>query len=142
MVQLSAPPTFKAFNLALIQLGVTANKATNLRHAREMILKAATSDGGSKPKPNVIVLPVGINYNFYYTCPLIICQECFNSPYGHVHFPVYAEAIAYTPGERYDVSMSQSDSVKMLSAAAKEAGAWIIGGYRVYLVLKPITKRK
>jgi len=111
MAQLSTAPTFKAFNLALIQLSVTANKADNLKHAREMILKSASGDGGSKPKPDVIVLP-----------------ECFNSPYGHVHFPVYAELIAYTPGQQYDVANSESESVKMLSAAAQETGAWLIGG--------------
>jgi omega-amidase len=112
MAQLSQAPPFKAFNLTLIQLGgVTANKADNLKHAREMILKAANGEGGSKLKPNVIVLP-----------------ECFNSPYGHVHFPVYAEAIGYTPGQQYDVAKSESESVKMLSAAAQETGAWLIGG--------------
>jgi omega-amidase len=62
MAQLSAAPAFKAFNLALIQLGgVTTNKADNLKHAREMVLKAASADGGSKPKPNLIVLPVEIH---------------------------------------------------------------------------------
>ncbi|KIM80922.1 hypothetical protein PILCRDRAFT_72543 [Piloderma croceum F 1598] len=106
----SPAPTFKAFNIALIQLGgVTDNKTDNLKHAHEMILKAAAGEGGSKP--NVIVLP-----------------ECFNSPYGHVHFPNYAETIAYMPNEQYDMAKSQSDSVKMLSKAAQEAGAWIIGG--------------
>jgi len=112
MAQLSAAPHFKPFNLALIQLGnVTANKAVNLKHARDMILKAGDSNGGSKPKPDVIVLP-----------------ECFNSPYGVVHFPLYAETIAYTPGEHYDVAKSESESVKMLSAAAQETGVWLIGG--------------
>ncbi|TFK93166.1 carbon-nitrogen hydrolase [Polyporus arcularius HHB13444] len=105
-------PTFKPFNLALIQLGgVGAEKAANLKHAREMIKKAASGDGGAKPKPDLVVLP-----------------ECFNSLYGHVHFPVYAETIGYTPGQPYDVSASQSESVKMLSAAAKEEGVWLIGG--------------
>jgi hypothetical protein len=62
MAQSSVAPTFKAFNIALIQLGgVTANKADNLKHARKMILKAATGDGDSKPKPDVIVLPVCID---------------------------------------------------------------------------------
>lgn len=61
MAHLLAAPIFKPFNLALIQLGgVTANKTDNLRHAREMILQAARGDGGSKPKPDVIVLPVSI----------------------------------------------------------------------------------
>lgn len=55
-------------------------------------------------------------------------QECFNSLYGHVHFPVYAEEISYTPGQTYDVASSPSQTVKMLSAAAKEEGVWLIGG--------------
>ncbi|TFY50322.1 hypothetical protein EVJ58_g11098 [Rhodofomes roseus] len=108
----AAPPEFRPFNLALIQLGqVGADKAANLKHAREMIMKAASGDGGSKPKPSLVVLP-----------------ECFNSPYGHTHFPVYAETIGYKPGESYSVEASVSESVKMLSAAAKEAGVWLIGG--------------
>jgi len=106
-----APPAFRPFTLALIQLGqISANKSDNLNHARDMILKAAAGIGATK-KPDVIVLP-----------------ECFNSPYGHVHFPVYAENIAYKHGVPYDVSESESDSVKMLSSAAKETGAWLIGG--------------
>lgn len=59
MTLLSKAPVFKPFNLALIQLGgVGSNKSDNLKHAREMILKAANGDGGLKPKPDVIVLPV------------------------------------------------------------------------------------
>ncbi|KAI0713335.1 carbon-nitrogen hydrolase [Earliella scabrosa] len=108
----SAPPTFKPFNLALIQLGqVGPDKDANLKHAREMIRTAVGADGGAKPKPDLVVLP-----------------ECFNSLYGHVHFPVYAETIGYTPGQRYDVDKSESQSVRMLSAAAKEEGVWLIGG--------------
>ena len=45
-----------------------------------------------------------------------------------MHFPVYAEKIGYTPGKAYDVEKSESESVKMLSAAAKETGTWLIGG--------------
>jgi len=101
-------PAFRAFNLALIQLGgITANKTDNLKHAREMIFKAANGD----PKPNLIVLP-----------------ECFNSPYGHMHFPVYAEPIGYTPGQPYEASKSDCESVRMLSAAARDTGTWLIGG--------------
>jgi len=37
------------------------------------------------------------------------------------------------PNEPYDMAKSQSDSVKMLSTAAQEAGAWIIGGYELHL---------
>jgi len=112
MAQLSTVPSFKPFNLALIQLGgVTASKTDNLKHARDMIIKAASGEEGSKPKPSLIVLP-----------------ECFNSPYGHTHFPVYAEHIGYTPGQPYDITKSESESVKMLSAVAQDTGAWIIGG--------------
>ncbi|KAH7921489.1 carbon-nitrogen hydrolase [Leucogyrophana mollusca] len=112
MSSFSAPPTFKPFNLALIQLGgVGSDKAANLQHARDMILKAAHEGGHLEPGPKVIVLP-----------------EIFNSPYGHVHFPVYAETIGYTSGKSYDVENSPSESVRMLSSAAKETGTWIIGG--------------
>ncbi|KAJ7046509.1 carbon-nitrogen hydrolase [Mycena alexandri] len=98
---------FKPFRLALIQLGnVTPNKSDNLKHAREMILKAAAS----AKKPDLIVLP-----------------ECFNSPYGHVHFPVYAEKIGFT-GKPYNIAETQSESVKMLSSVAKETNTWLIGG--------------
>ncbi|KAJ7191077.1 carbon-nitrogen hydrolase, partial [Mycena pura] len=99
--------SFKPFRLALIQLGnITANKPDNLRHARDMVLKAAA---GSK-KPDLIVLP-----------------ECFNSPYGHVHFPIYAEKIGFT-GKPYNIAQTESESVKMLSAVAKETNTWLIGG--------------
>lgn len=55
MAQITTAPAFKAFNLALIQLGgITANKTDNLKHAREMILKASNGE----PRPNLIVLPV------------------------------------------------------------------------------------
>ncbi|KAJ7098174.1 carbon-nitrogen hydrolase [Mycena belliarum] len=88
---------FKPFKLALIQLGnVTASKSDNLAHARDMVLKAAASSR----KPDLIVLP-----------------ECFNSPYGHAHFPVYAEKIE-----------PESESIKMLSTVAKETQTWLVGG--------------
>jgi len=106
MTLMSKLPTFKPFKLALIQLGqISANKTDNLKHAREMVLKAAFG------KPDLIVLP-----------------ECFNSPYGHVHFPIYAEKIGFNPEERYDVAQSESESVKMLSSVAKECKTWLIGG--------------
>jgi len=104
---------FKPFTLALIQLGnISANKPDNLKHAHEMILKAASGEGQAQlKKPDIIVLP-----------------ECFNSPYGHVHFPVYAEHIGYIPGKPYNVDRSGSESVKMLSSAAKQTGTWLVGG--------------
>jgi len=108
----SQAPVLKPFTLALIQLGqIGADKSVNLIHAKEMILKAASGTGSSGKKPDLIVLP-----------------ECFNSPYGHVHFPVYAETIGYTPGKSYDIDSSESESVKMLSQAAKETGTWLLGG--------------
>jgi omega-amidase len=58
----STAPTFKPFNLALIQLGgVTDDKSANLSHAREMLLKAARGEGAKdRVKPDLIVLPVGL----------------------------------------------------------------------------------
>ncbi|KAI0262962.1 carbon-nitrogen hydrolase [Gloeopeniophorella convolvens] len=111
---MSSAPTLKPFNLALIQLGqIGADKAANLKHAREMIRKAVSGEGvgGAQGKPDLVVLP-----------------ECFNSPYGHVHFPVYAESIGYKKGDKYDVEASESESVKMLSEAAKTEGVWLLGG--------------
>ncbi|KAL1752953.1 carbon-nitrogen hydrolase [Schizophyllum commune] len=107
---LSKAPALKPFTLALVQLGqIGSNKTENLKHARDMVLKAAAGKDGKKP--NLIVLP-----------------ECFNSPYGAQHFPVYAEKIGYVPGQTYDVSASSSESVKMLASVAKETGSWLIGG--------------
>ncbi|KAJ3558055.1 hypothetical protein NM688_g1135 [Phlebia brevispora] len=107
----AAPPPFKPFTLALIQLGhVGDDKTANLKHAREMILKAAAgAESGSRP--NLIVLP-----------------EVFNSPYGVSHFPKHAETIGFTPGQSFDASKSDSESVKMLSSTAKEIGTWLLGG--------------
>ena len=57
MSTLPPAPTFKPFNLALIQLGqIGADKTANLKHARDMIRKAA--DGNTQGKPDLIVLPV------------------------------------------------------------------------------------
>jgi hypothetical protein len=57
MSTLTPAPAFKPFNLALIQLGqVGPDKAANLKHARDMIRKAAS--GNTLGKPDLIVLPV------------------------------------------------------------------------------------
>jgi len=59
---MSIPPAFKPFGLALIQLGaVGTDKSANLRHAREMIMKAAEGDGASGSRPSMIVLPVSVS---------------------------------------------------------------------------------
>ena len=50
---MSRSPVFKSFTLALVQLGnIGADKSANLKHAREMIRKAAGRQG---KKPDVIV---------------------------------------------------------------------------------------
>ncbi|KAF8502550.1 carbon-nitrogen hydrolase [Hysterangium stoloniferum] len=104
-------PTSKPFCLALIQLGgLGPSKDKNLRHAREMILKAAQPQG-DVAKPDLIVLP-----------------ECFNSPYGPKFFPDYAEVIGYVPGQPYNISESRSQSVRVLSDIAKQVHTWILGG--------------
>jgi len=113
--------------MALIQLGnIGHTKTDNLRHAREQILKAARGSETGK-KPDVIVLPVRILQRLISTFKYHK-QECFNSPYGHVHFPNYAEKIGYVSGKRYDIAESESESVKMLSSAAKEVKRWLVGG--------------
>ena len=45
-------------------------------------------------------------------------------------FRKYAERIGWAPenGDNFDVATSESESVKLLSAAAKEHGIWLIGG--------------
>jgi omega-amidase len=134
-------PVFKSFTLALIQLGhIGADKSANLKHAREMILKAANPEKQSRP--DLIVLPVRrclCHISFVCLSQSIRSQECFNSPYGHTHFPVYAENIAFTAGQPYDVTKSESESVKMLASAAKEAGTWLVGGIcRLRLLIKDV----
>ncbi|KAL8293623.1 hypothetical protein RQP46_000324 [Phenoliferia psychrophenolica] len=106
-----APPVVGApFRVALVQLGGTTDvKADNLSRARTAIETAALGGGGAKP--DLIVLP-----------------EVFNSPYATASFPKYAEKIAFEKGTTYDLARSESESVKVLSEAAKAAGVWLIGG--------------
>lgn len=86
--------------VALIQLASGSNKAANLQNAREKVL-AAAKEGG-----NIVVLP-----------------ECFNSPYGTQYFDQYAEVLTPSPP-----SSDQSPSFAALSAMAKEAGVYLVGG--------------
>ena len=58
------------FKLALLQMGVSADKASNLSKAAAMVATAA------KEGAQIISLP-----------------ECFNSPYGTQHFNEYSENI-------------------------------------------------
>ena len=45
-----------------------------------------------------------------------------------MYFPVYAEHIEFKQGEKYNVEASKSESVKLLSEAAKTEGVWLLGG--------------
>ena len=55
---MAAKQSFRPFTLAFIQLGqVGPNKADNIKHARDMILKAASGQSHNK-KPDLVVLPV------------------------------------------------------------------------------------
>jgi hypothetical protein len=126
----------KPFTLALVQLGqIGGDKSANLSHARDMIRRAASGDGDSQRKPDLIVLPVCCPFLLFHSFYLntahvgVLDQECFNSPYGHVHFPKYAEVIDFekNKGPNPDTS-SLSESLKMLREAAIENGAWILGG--------------
>lgn len=59
----------KPFRLSLVQLGGTgSDKAANLAHAKEMVLKAAQSVGGKKT--DIIVLPVSALSNNRIICGL------------------------------------------------------------------------
>ena len=65
MSTIPTAPAFKPFNLALIQLGqIGADKSANLKHARDMIRRAASGEGvgGAQGKPDLIVLPVSAAY--------------------------------------------------------------------------------
>jgi omega-amidase len=88
--------------VALCQLHVGANKATNLVNARKAINDAA--DRGAR----IISLP-----------------ECFNSPYDTSCFPRYAEPI---PDSADTIDESVSPSTAMLLDVAKENGIYLIGG--------------
>jgi omega-amidase len=41
---------------------------------------------------------------------------------------VYAETIGYTPGQEYDTTKTQSQSVRALSETASENRIWLVGG--------------
>ncbi|KAK0530471.1 Omega-amidase nit3 [Tilletia horrida] len=140
----STPPQARLLaktRLALVQLGQTSSdKAFNLAHAREAVLRAAKEDGGA----DLVVLP-----------------ECFNSPYGVSFFDGYAESLEGLwekikkpisasaqnaakdasqealaerwgvdgkDGAGVDVSGSKSESLQMLSQVARETGVILVGG--------------
>lgn len=96
----SGPVLKKPVKIALIQLAAGADKDANLKHAADMVAKAAS--GGSK----IVVLP-----------------ECFNSPYGCDFFPSYAETLLPSPP-----SETQSPSFHALSKMASTNGVYLVGG--------------
>jgi hypothetical protein len=56
MSTLANVPAFRPFSLALIQLKIVgSNKAENLKHARDLLLRAARD---APKKPDLLVLPV------------------------------------------------------------------------------------
>jgi predicted amidohydrolase len=95
-----APILKKPVKIACIQLASGTDKAANLDHARDKILEAASNGA------DIVVLP-----------------ECFNSPYGCDYFPGYAEQLA-----PYPPPPDRSPSYAALSAAAREAKVYLIGG--------------
>ncbi|BGP16567.1 Omega-amidase nit3 [Rhodosporidiobolus nylandii] len=105
----AAPIQGRNFRLALCQLAQpdAADKAANLTHAKDKIAEAVK--GGAQ----VVVLP-----------------EIFNSPYATGSFRQYAEKIGWTPDTKdsFEVDKSESESVRLLSEAAKEHGIWLVGG--------------
>ncbi|CAI8029415.1 Omega-amidase NIT2 [Geodia barretti] len=91
-----------SFRLALVQLAVGSNKATNLSRAAEKVREAAQN--GSK----IVALP-----------------ECFNSPYGTQYFKDYAEEV---PAETGQPGPGAGESCKALSQVARECGVFLVGG--------------
>ncbi|WFD00257.1 omega-amidase [Malassezia yamatoensis] len=124
--------------LAAIQLGqIGSDKAFNLKHAREAVLKAASH--GPLSGADMVMLP-----------------ECFNSPYSVQQFRKYSETLPgvfekvknagsakTVDGEKswgidnkdnvHAIEPTQelleaSETVRMLSSVAKEAGVVLVGG--------------
>lgn len=79
---------------------IGSDKTANLSRARSRVLEAA-QQGAS----------------------LIVLPECFNSPYGCQYFPKYAETLLPSPP-----SNEKAPSFHALSALAKEANAYLLGG--------------
>ncbi|PKI86035.1 omega-amidase [Malassezia vespertilionis] len=129
----------KSTRLAVVQLGrIGADKQHNLAHARNEVLRATRE--GPLRGADMVILP-----------------ECFNSPYGVDHFEHYAESLsglydalktrggtAVAEGgarawpidnkdEEHPVTLTpnvleRSESLRMLSDVAKEAGIVLVGG--------------
>lgn len=99
--------TPSSVRVALCQLPVKADKAANIAAARGAIASAAAKGA------ELIVLP-----------------EVWNSPYATASFPRYAEAIpeVEATGRGSGSAGGGGESTKMLAAAAREEGVWLVGG--------------
>ncbi|KAG1852405.1 hypothetical protein C8R48DRAFT_676235 [Suillus tomentosus] len=62
-----------------------------------------------------------LQYLDVYCLESLLSAECFNSPYGFVHFPAYAENISYTAGKEYDIQASVSSSLKLFPINTDES---------------------
>eukprot|EP00762_Andalucia_godoyi_P003438 ANDGO_04329.mRNA.1 Nitrilase homolog 2 len=98
--------------VALIQFSSTVNKSETLAKARELIRRATKE----------------------HSAHLVVLPECFNSPYGTKYFKEYAENLAamhdlLRVGSEVSAADFQfSESMKMLSEAAKENNVFLVGG--------------
>jgi hypothetical protein len=88
--------------VALCQIHVGVNKATNLINARKAVQDAARKGA------RIISLP-----------------ECFQCPYDTSCFPTYAEPI---PDSADQIDVEQSPSTAMLLEVAKECNIYLVGG--------------
>lgn len=89
-----------SFRMALIQLSVGANKASNLTNAGLKVKEAATA--GAK---------------------LISLPECFNSPYGTNYFPDYAESVPDGESCESLKSMAVDNKVYLIGGSIPERDA-------------------
>lgn len=108
MSTIPTAPAFKPFNLALIQLGqIGADKSANLKHARDMIRRAASGEGvgGAQGKPDLIVLPVSAAYNI---------SMDLSTPNGTVHLKIVSFFI-YRNASTHLMGMCTSRSMQSLS---------------------------
>ena len=114
--------------LALVQLAVGKDKATNLRRAVEKVREA--SQNGA----NIVVLPVELCWLFlcHVSSPLLASQECFNSPYGCEYFKEYAEPV---PAEIGQPGTDAGESCRALSQVARECKIFLVGGVLVTFVV-------
>ncbi len=81
----------------MVQLAVTANKASNLSRALEKVTEAA------KAGAQIISLP-----------------ECFNSPYGTKYFPEYAEPVPDGESCKVLADAAKSNKVVLIGGSIPE----------------------